>query len=221
MAIDKKKTKFRIKRLSQIKTWQLVVLLTMSGFISATFLRLNNVGMVERRESVENADKAGDIVNLQQRLYDLQRYVSTHMNADPGKIALDHTYKQMYDRKLKEFEEEIKNQSNNDTVSKVRAVCDARARQGGYGRVTTQADPRYVSCINEEWEKYPAAKVANLQFEAPSTEPYYHTFVSPIWSADYAGWSLLVTIFIAMIIVMRLVVLGMLKLMLRRRNKLF
>lgn len=221
MAIDKKKTKFRIKRLSQIKTWQLVILLIMSGFISATFLRLNNVGMVERRESVENADKAGDIVNLQQRLYDLQRYVSTHMNADPGKIALDHTYKQMYDRKLKEFEEEIKNQSNNDTVSKVRAVCDTRAQQGGYGRATTRADPRYVSCINEEWEKYPAAKVANLQFEAPSTEPYYHTFVSPIWSADYAGWSLLVTIFIAMIIVMRLVVLGMLKLMLRRRNKLF
>ena len=89
MAIDKKKTKFRIKRLSQIKTWQLVILLIMSGFISATFLRLNNVGMVERRESVEHADKAGDIVNLQQRLYDLQRYVSTHMNADPGKIALD------------------------------------------------------------------------------------------------------------------------------------
>ena len=221
MAIDKKKTKFRIKRLSQIKTWQLVILLIMSGFISATFLRLNNVGMVERRESVEHADKAGDMVNLQQRLYDLQRYVSTHMNADPGKIALDHTYKQMYDRKLKEFEEEIKNQSSNDTVSKVRAVCDARAQQGGYGRFTTQADPRYINCINEEWEKYPAAKVANLQFEAPSTEPYYHTFVSPIWSADYAGWSLLVTIFIAMIIIMRLVVLGMLKLMLRRRNKLF
>lgn len=221
MAIDKKKTKFRIKRLSQIKTWQLVILLIMSGFISATFLRLNNVGMVERRESVENADKAGDIVNLQQRLYDLQRYVSTHMNADPGKIALDHTYKQMYDRKLKEFEEEIKNQSNNDTVSKVRAVCDTRAQQGGYGRFTTQADPRYINCINEEWAKYPASKATNLQFEAPSTEPYYHTFVSPIWSADYAGWSLLVTIFIAMIIVMRLVVLGMLKLMLRRRNKLF
>lgn len=221
MAIDKKKTKFRIKRLSQIKTWQLVILLIMSGFISATFLRLNNVGMVERRESVENADKAGDIVNLQQRLYDLQRYVSTHMNADPGRIALDHTYKRMYDRKLKEFEEEIKNQSNNDTVSKVRAVCDARAQQGGYGRFTTQADPRYINCINEEWAKYPAAKATSLQFEAPSTEPYYHTFVSPIWSADFAGWSLLVTIFIAMIIVMRLVILGVLKLMLRRRNKLF
>ncbi len=221
MAIDKRKTKFRIKRLSQIKTWQLVILLVMSSFISATFLRLNNVGMMERRESVENADKTGDIVSLQQRLYDLQRYVSTHMNAHPGKIALDHTYKRVYDQKLKEFEEVIKNQSNNDTVSKVRSVCDSRAQQGGYGRATTQADPRYVNCINEEWEKYPAAKVANLQFEAPSTEPYYHTFVSPVWSADFAGWSLLVTVLIAVIIIVRLVILSVLKLMLKQRNKLF
>lgn len=221
MAIDKRKTKFRIKRLSQIKTWQLVILLVMSSFISATFLRLNNVGMVERRESVENADKTGDTVSLQQRLYDLQRYVSTHMNAHPGKIALDHTYKRTYDQKLKEFEEAIKNRSNNDTVSKVRSVCDAKAQQGGYGRFTTQADPRYINCINEEWEKYPAAKIANLQFEAPSTEPYYHTFVSPVWSADFAGWSLLVTILIAVIIIVRLVILGVLKLMLKHRNKLF
>ena len=84
MAIDKKKTKFRIKRLSQIKTWQLVILLIMSGFISATFLRLNNVGMVERRESVENADKAGDIVNLQQRLYDLQHYAGQRQRSSCG-----------------------------------------------------------------------------------------------------------------------------------------
>ena len=221
MVIDKRKTKFRIKRLSQIKTWQLVILLVMSSFISATFLRLNNVGMVERRESVENADKTGDIVSLQRRLYDLQRYVSTHMNAHPGRIALDHTYKRAYEQKLKEFEEAIKNRSNNDTVSKVRSVCDTKAQQGGYGRFTTQADPRYINCINEEWEKYPAAKVANLQFEAPSTEPYYHTFVSPVWSADFAGWSLLATILIAVIIIVRLVILGVLKLMLKRRNKLF
>ena len=64
MAIDKRKTRFRIKRLSQVKTWQLMILLVMVGFISATFLRLNNVGMVERRQAVENADKAGDVAAL-------------------------------------------------------------------------------------------------------------------------------------------------------------
>ena len=89
MVIDKRKTKFRIKKLSQIKTWQLAVLLIMAGFVAATFLRLNNVGMIERREAVEDADKSGDVIALSQRLYDLQRYVSAHMNADPGRIALD------------------------------------------------------------------------------------------------------------------------------------
>ena len=80
-----------------------MILLVMVGFISATFLRLNNVGMVERRQAVENADKAGDVAALTQRLYDLQRYVASHMNAHPGKIALDHTYKRAYDQKLKEY----------------------------------------------------------------------------------------------------------------------
>ena len=40
MAIDKKKTKFRIKRLSQIKTWQLVILLIMSGFYFGNFFEV-------------------------------------------------------------------------------------------------------------------------------------------------------------------------------------
>ena len=221
MAIDKRTTKKRIKRLSQIKTWQLAVLLVMVGFIAATFLRLNNVGMIERRQAVEGADKTGDMIALSQRLYDLQRYVSAHMNADPGRVALDHTYKRVYDKKLKEFEEAIKSQSNNDTIAKVRSVCDARAQQGGYGRFTTQADPRYVACINEEWSKYPAAKTASLQFEAPSTESYYHTFVSPVWSADFAGWTVLLTGVILMIIIARLILLGILKILLKRRNRPF
>ncbi len=221
MAIDKRKTRFRIKKLSQVKTWQLVVLLIMVGFVAATFLRLNNVGMIERRNAVLAADKAADTVALSQRLYDLQRYVSSHMNTNPGKIALDNTYKRAYDAKLKEFEANIKSQSNNDVVTKVREVCDTRAQQGGYGYFSTTADPRYVACINEEWSKYPAAQESSIQFEAPSTAPYYHTFVSPAWSPDFAGWSLLITGAIAFIIVVRILVLISLKAMLKRRNRSF
>lgn len=221
MTIDKRKTRFRIKKLSQVKTWQLVVLLVMIGFVSATFLRLNNVGMVQRRDAVLAADESNDTVALNQRLYDLQRYVSSHMNTDPGRIALDNTYKRAYDAKLKEFEASAKKQSSNDVVSKVRAVCDTKAQQGGYGYFSTAADPRYVACINEEWSKYPAAQVANLQFEAPSTAPYYHTFVSPAWSPDFAGWSLIITGAIVFIIIVRLLVLVILKTMLKRRNRLF
>lgn len=221
VGVDKRAIRFRIKQLRQIKTWQLVVLLVMAAFLSATLLRLNNIGMTERREAVINADKAGDVLALSQRLYDLQRYVSSHMNTDPGRIALDHTYKRVYDAKLKEYEESIKNSSSNDVVAKVRAVCDAKARQGGYGRFTTQADPRYVNCISEEWDKYPSAKTSSIKFVAPSTEPYYHTFVSPLWSADFVGWSVLLVMFLAFVILLRVAAMIILRLMLRHRSRVF
>lgn len=219
--MDKRKTRWAIKRLEQVKTWQLVVVFVLVSFVAATFLRLNNIGMLERREAVFNADKSGDIAVLEQRLFDLQRYVSSHMNADPGRIALGHSYKRLYNQKLKEFEDSAKNNSNNEVVSKVKAVCDARAREGGYGWFTTQADPRYVNCINEEWSKYPAAKESSLKFEAPATEPYYHTFISPLWTADFAGWSVLIAILILLMIIVRLSMIIALKMILRRRNRLF
>lgn len=87
--VDRRQTRWRLRRLRQIKTWQLILVMLACGFIAATFLRLNNVGMVERRDAVIAADKAGDAAALERRLYDLQRYVSSHMNADPGRIALE------------------------------------------------------------------------------------------------------------------------------------
>ena len=56
---DKRGTRRAIRRLEEIKTWQLVILLVMASFVSATFLRLNNIGMIERRDAVINADKEG------------------------------------------------------------------------------------------------------------------------------------------------------------------
>lgn len=205
---DNHKVKSRRRKLSQLKMWQLLILLLMSMFISATLLRLNNIGMIQRRDAVEAADKAGEETYTSSRLYDLQRYVSSHMNADPGQIALDHSYKRVYDRKLKEFEQSASrgSSSNNDVVAKVRAACDAQARQGGYGRFWVRADPRYVNCINEEWAKYPSASVAELQFKPPSTAPYYQTFVSPLWSPDFAGWSVLVTSVVLLIIIVKTLV---------------
>ena len=186
---DKRGTRRAIRRLEEIKTWQLVILLVMASFISATFLRLNNIGMIERRDAVINADKEGDEGALERRVYDLQRYVVAHMNADPGRIALEHSYKRAYEAAWKAFESKSASRSSNDTVAKVRQFCDARAQAGGWGRFYATADPRYVSCINDEWAKYPAASSLDLKFTPPSTAPYYQTFVPPLWSSDLAGWS--------------------------------
>ena len=57
---DKGRIQKGIKDLQRVKTWQLVVLLVIVGFVAATFLRLNSIGMVQRRDAVITADEKGD-----------------------------------------------------------------------------------------------------------------------------------------------------------------
>jgi hypothetical protein len=81
-----------LRRLERVRTWQLVLILILGVFVSATFLRLNNIGMIQRREAVVSADKSGDAAVLQNRLLDLQRYAAAHMNADTGIIYLQESF---------------------------------------------------------------------------------------------------------------------------------
>ena len=73
--VNKKFAKRSIKQLQRVKTWQILIILVLMSFVSATFLRLNNIGMVERRSAVITADAVGNDDVTQSRLYDLQRYV--------------------------------------------------------------------------------------------------------------------------------------------------
>ena len=57
------------------------------------------------------------------------------------------------------------------------------------------------------------------EFKPLPVEPYYHAFTSPLWSPDFAGWSLIVTVIIGLIIIGRLVVLAILRFILRRRKR--
>lgn len=215
----KKEIRQKISRIQSIKIWQLIIILAMVGFIMMTFLRLNNVGMAARREAVLAADASGDLETIESRLYDLQRYVSSKMNTDPGRVALEHSYGLAYEYALREFEQSIASASGNDVLSRVLDYCDNLGMQGGWGRFSATADPRYVSCIDEEWAKYPAAITADYEFKPPPTEPYYHTFVSPIWSPDFAGWSVVAFGLILLLIIYRFLALAVLKLLLKYRYK--
>ena len=58
--VDKRIARRSIRRLERIKTWQLLILFVLVCFVAATFLRINNVGMVQRRNAVAIADKSGN-----------------------------------------------------------------------------------------------------------------------------------------------------------------
>lgn len=206
---DKKQVKYSIKQLQRVKTWQLVILLIFAIFVTLTFLRLNNIGMVERRSAVTSADEAGNPDAVISRLYDLQRYVSSHMNTDMGKgIYLQASYKRDVQKAYNVASAD--ENPNGNIYKKAQEVCAPRF---------TLWSPAYVQCTFGELSKYPAADDLAGAVKLPPADMYLHVFASPLWTPDFAGWSLVVCIVIALVIIARTASLGVLRLMLARHYK--
>lgn len=206
---DKSRIKQDIKNLQRVKTWQLIILLIIVGFVAATFLRLNSIGMVQRREAVINADKEGNEEDIITRLYDLQRYVAAHMNTDLGRgVYLE----QSYSRDLQAWQENQYGDANpnGNIYKKAQEVCAPQFSRYSYA---------YLQCTTNELAKYPAAADPATDTSKPRQEAYIHAFSAPIWSPDFAGWSVLAFGVILLLIVIRMVSLGVLQLMLRSHYK--
>lgn len=206
---DKGRIKQNIKDLQRIKTWQLIILLIIVGFIAATFLRLNNIGMVQRREAVISADKEGDEEATINRLYDLQRYVSSHMNTDLGRgVYLESGY----NRDLQQWQQNQfgDGNPNGNIYKKAQEVCAPQFSNYSFA---------YLQCTTNELAKYPSAADPASETSKPRQEAYIHGFSTPLWSPDFAGLSTLVFGVILLLIIVRLTSLAVLQLMLRRRYK--
>lgn len=206
---DKGRLNRNLKGLQKVKTWQLIVLLVIVGFVAATFLRMNNIGMVERRSAVMVADEKGDIEVLRHRLNDLQNYVSSHMNTGLGRgVYLEATYSR--DVEAWQAEQYGDQNPNGNVFVKAQEVCAPRF---------SSWSPAYVQCVATELDKFPSAEELATDSSRPKQEMYIYSYASPLWSADFAGWSVLVFVVILGLIVVRLMTIGVLHLMLRSRYK--
>jgi hypothetical protein len=206
---DKRGLKHKLGQVQKVATWQLVVLLVFAVFLSATFLRLNNIGMVERREAVIAADEAGVEEVIQDRLYDLQRYVSSHMNTDlGGGVSLQHSYERDYEAAYERAS--ANNNSSRNVYESVQETCAPRFSSW------SQA---YVQCVSSELAKYPSGEELASSVKEPNPELYVHDFSSPRWSSDFAGWSVLLTVVIFVMILIRITSVIILKQMLSKHHR--
>lgn len=165
--------------------------------------------MVERRAAVIAADEEGNNEVTIQRLYDLQHYVTTHMNTDMGKgVYLEASYKRDSQAALDKASSD--SNPNGNIYQKAQEVCAPRF---------SSYSAAYLQCTTSELAKYPAADNLLGAVKLPSAHTYLHDFVSPVWSPDFAGWSLVVCAVLVLMIVTRLVSLAVLKLMLRRHYR--
>lgn len=204
---DRQQVRKSISQLQKVKTWQLLLLLILMLFVAATFLRLNNTGMIERRKAVIAADKAGSVDVITSRLYDLQRWSAAHMNADTGTFYLQEQYN-------RDAQKAIASSSDLSAASaKANAEAEAVCHPQFRGWSTA-----YMQCFLAELAKHPTSEKLP-EPKLPSPALYQYNFVSPLWSPDFAGWSALACLLIVLVIIGRLMSLGILRLLLRRHYR--
>lgn len=161
--------------------------------------------MVQRRDALLAADESGNADAIANRLLDLQHYVSSHMNTDLGQGVV---LKSSYDRAVER--------------AKQAALTDGNANGNIYKLADDYCAPQfasysnaYLQCFLSQLEKYPSSNELISQVKVPSASLYTHNFVSPVWSPDWAGFSVLIAAFLAILLVGRLVGMIVLRLVLR------
>lgn len=205
---QRRRVKDRIKNIERVKTWQLLIIFILLGFVAATFLRLNNIGMIERRDAVEAADKEGNPETIKARLYDLQRYSSEHMHAS-AEVALQHQYNRDWQKSL----DDAKTTSDRPNVYiNAETVCRPR--------FSSWVGPAYMQCMMDEISRDAGSNSIDQQGpEPPNKALYQHSFMSPTWSPDFAGWTVLAAGLVLFAIVVRLLTLLVLRLMLKKHYR--
>jgi hypothetical protein len=160
----------------------LLVLFLVCGLVCIAALRHNNTQMIALRNNVYAADKANGDVNG--ALNKLRDYVYGHMNTDLSTstgvkppIQLAYTY----DRLQSQAQQTANNSGlYTDAENYCQAVVPASVSISGRGRIGCVQD-----YIMSHGGKAAAAVPVSL---------YEFDFVSPRWSPDLAGWSLVATV---------------------------
>ncbi len=152
------------------------------GVASIYSLRNNNLMMIDLRNAVYGADQSGNDVNG--ALNKLRSYVYAHMNTNLSSggntikppIQLKYTYE-----RLAQAEQTRLKAANAQVYTDAQNFCQAQNPTDFSGRNRVPCVAEYVTSHGVQAHPVPAAL-------------YQFDFVSPTWSPDLAGWSLLVTI---------------------------
>ena len=180
-----------------LRTWQLVLLLVPLVFVSASLLRMNNLGMVERRNVVLSADQAGNTDAIQRSLADLQNYVSGHMNTEMGNgLYLQYSYNRAYDAALSAASQA----TNPNSAVYQQASVDCRSRFVG-GVASFRND--YVQCVLQRVEALSPGANATAGANLPQADNYRFAYASPVWSPDSAGLFVALTALVVVLILIK------------------
>ena len=163
--------------------WVFLVVFIISGYISVVALRHNNETMISLRSAVYVADKNNK--NIEAALDNLRVYVYGHMNTNLSSggnaikppIQLKYTYE-----RLQATAKQRTDAANAQVTIDAQNYCAAQ----NPGSDAVVKSNRF-DCARDYLSSHTA------QSSSVPTALYEYDFISPSWSPDMAGWSLLAT----------------------------
>jgi hypothetical protein len=181
------KSKKILSKFSGIPSWVFLILFIASAALSVYALRHNNQTMIKLRDAVYAADKNGGDVSG--ALNNLSGYVYGHMNTNLAggdnsikpPIQLKYTYERLQDAEQKRV-----NDINDSIYTQAQVYCQQQNSVDFSGRNRVPCVKDYVTTHGEHVKAIPDAL-------------YKFDFISPAWSPDLAGWSLVVAAILLMV----------------------
>jgi hypothetical protein len=174
--------KYLKKAIIHTPTWVFLILFLSSAAVCVISLRHNNETMIKLRSAVYAADKNNGDVNT--ALNNLRRYVYGHMNTNLSSggnaikppIQLKYTYE-----RLQAAEQKHADDANTSVYTQAQTYCQQQNSVDFSGRNRVPCITDYVTTHGQKANTTPVAL-------------YEFDFVSPVWSPDLAGWSLVTSV---------------------------
>lgn len=181
-------------KISGISLWFLVGIFAVSVMLSIFALRQNNLTMIALRDNVYAADKQGG--DVEAALRELRVFVYGHMNTNlragstssEAPIQLTETY----NRLVAAEQARVASIGGNGAVY---AAAQQKCADKAVGTENLQCIQQYLT--DNGGNKF--------QLSLPSKEFYTFDFVSPAWSLDLAGVSLIVAVASGLLLILRLI----------------
>ena len=209
----------RLKKVKAVKTWQLLLILILLCFVSATLLRLDHIRMTNLRSAVLEADKESNEVTLAESLNELRDFAfnniiinvvddngSRKLEFGTGVFYLEQSYLNAASEALRVASEaEIDDSNPNGNIY---ALASAACRPLAIANGWSWNSPEHIACYQAELAKYPAEEISGntVQAQLPSTELYRREFVSPIWAPTISGFAIFITLVLGVVIFIRFLI---------------
>lgn len=190
--MNKRQLYHALGRLRHVRYLHLGLALLLMLVVFVLAYRQNNVHAIKLRERLLQIDQQnGDVESA---LRDLREYTYSHMNANLSSGA-NNIYppiqlKYRYERLIQAEQQKLA-ASNSQLYTEAQNFCEEQIKS----RVTVNRVP----CIQDYLSSH---GVVNVAPQIPDAL-YKFDFVSPLWSPDLAGWSLVIVVLLALTIVGR------------------